>query len=229
MKTAKRALLLVLCAIALVVASIMGTLAYLQSTTEVVKNTFSAGKVQITLDETDVDVYGVKDSENRVTANDYKLIAGHTYTKDPTVTVKANSEASYVRMVVTINEIPALKAACGLQPTDLFFPGAYVNWDSANWNCVYGAPIENDSAVYVFEYNGKTVLSDVDVALPALFTKLTMPENATNAQILALEDLQIDIQAYAVQADGFDVKADAFAAAFDGYVEMNNSIADLLP
>ena len=44
----------------------------------------------------------------RVTANSYKLMPGTTYTMDPTVTVKAGSEESYVRMKVTFNNAAAL-------------------------------------------------------------------------------------------------------------------------
>ena len=54
MKKTKKALLLSLCAVMLVTASVLGTMAYLTSTDEVV-NTFTVGNVAITLDETDVD------------------------------------------------------------------------------------------------------------------------------------------------------------------------------
>ena len=92
MKTSMKALTLVLCAVLLVCASVMGTLAYLKSTTDVVKNTFTVGKVAIKLDEADVDEYGKKIADaDRVTANEYKLLPGHTYNKDPMVTVLANS------------------------------------------------------------------------------------------------------------------------------------------
>ena len=85
MKTTKKALLLALCAVLLVVSTVFATLAYLTSTTKVVTNTFTVGDIVITLDETDVDVYGKKDGETRVLKNDYKLIPGHNYTKDPTI------------------------------------------------------------------------------------------------------------------------------------------------
>ena len=95
MKTKSKALLLTLCAVLLIAASVLGTMAYLTSSAEV-KNTFTIGKVEIKLDETDV----TNPTGPRVTANSYKLMPGTTYTKDPTVTVKAGSEESYVRMKV---------------------------------------------------------------------------------------------------------------------------------
>ena len=54
MKTAKKAMLMTLCAIILVVATVFGTMAYLTSTDEV-NNTFTVGNVKITLDEAKVD------------------------------------------------------------------------------------------------------------------------------------------------------------------------------
>ena len=78
------------------VASVLGTLAYLTST-DTVKNTFTVGKVNITLDEAEVDMNGVAATPaKRVKKNEYKLMPGHTYTKDPMVTVLAGSEPSYI-------------------------------------------------------------------------------------------------------------------------------------
>ena len=91
MKTKSKALLLTLCAVLLVAASVLGTMAYLTST-DTVTNTFTVGKVEITLDETDV----TNPNGPRVKANSYKLMPGTTYTKDPTVTVKGGSEACYL-------------------------------------------------------------------------------------------------------------------------------------
>ena len=57
MKKKTKALMLVLCAVLLVTASVLGTMAYLTSTDQVV-NTFTVGKVAITLDEAQVDLDG---------------------------------------------------------------------------------------------------------------------------------------------------------------------------
>ena len=94
MKKSVKALLLVLCAVVLVVATVFTTLAFMTSQDTVV-NTFTVGSVNITLDETDVTIYGVQDTETRVKANVYKLIPGHEYIKDPTIHVAEGSEQSY--------------------------------------------------------------------------------------------------------------------------------------
>ena len=96
MKKTTKIIALLLCAVLLVAGSVMGTLAYLTSQAEV-KNTFTAGNVTITMDEAKVDEYGVPEAgAARVVNNTYKLIPGHTYTKDPTVKVGANSEDCWV-------------------------------------------------------------------------------------------------------------------------------------
>ena len=119
MKTKSKALLLTLCAVLLVAASVLGTMAYLTSTAKV-ENTFTIGKVEIKLDEAKVNADGIPvEGADRVTANSYKLMPGNTYTKDPTVTVKAGSEDSYVRMKVTFNNAKAIIALC----TDPEFAG----------------------------------------------------------------------------------------------------------
>ena len=110
MKTRSKALLLTLCAVVLVVATVFGTMAYLTSTDEV-NNTFTVGNVEIKLDEAKVDANGgaVTPAE-RVKANTYKLMPGHPYTKDPTVHVTANSEDSWIFVKVE-NGIAAFEAA----------------------------------------------------------------------------------------------------------------------
>ncbi len=121
-KTKTKALLMSLCAVLLVAASVLGTMAYLTDSKDV-KNTFTVGNVTITLDEAKVDDNGnaIDKQGNRVTnladaervpGNAYKLLPGHTYTKDPTVTVLAPSVESYVRMKVTFNKASALIAMC---------------------------------------------------------------------------------------------------------------------
>ena len=103
--------LTVLLALVLVIAmSVAGTMAYLTST-DSVTNTFTVGNVKITLDEAKASEYGVADNTvARVQKNEYKLIPGHSYTKDPTIHVDANSEDCYLFVKVE-NGIVDLEAA----------------------------------------------------------------------------------------------------------------------
>ena len=113
--------LTVLLALVLVIAmSVAGTMAYLTST-DSVTNTFTVGKVAITMDELDTD--DDDDKSDNVTvgntvrdkANAYNLIPGHVYTKDPTVHVDADSEDSWV-FVKVVNGISAYEAPASTDP-----------------------------------------------------------------------------------------------------------------
>ncbi|MBQ7313552.1 MAG: hypothetical protein IJW81_08225, partial [Clostridia bacterium] len=90
-----------LSAAALVTASVFGTMAYLTDE-EAVTNTFTVGKVGLTLDELDVDNDGdttdniTVDNTVRDQANEYHLLPGHTYIKDPTVHIDETSEDCWV-------------------------------------------------------------------------------------------------------------------------------------
>ena len=97
MRTKTKALALALCAVLLVVTTVFVTMAFLTSK-DSVKNTFTVGKVTITLDEADVKNDGTYESnkEARVDTNEYKLIPGHTYIKDPTIHVADDSEECWL-------------------------------------------------------------------------------------------------------------------------------------
>lgn len=91
----KKKTLISIIAVALVICvSIGGVLAFLTKTTQTVTNTFTVGNIDLTLSETNVD--GGSADENS-----YKMVPGQPITKDPKVTVKANSEESYVFVKVT--------------------------------------------------------------------------------------------------------------------------------
>lgn len=215
MKTRNKALLLTFGAVLLVAASVLGTLAYLTATDKVV-NTFTVGSVKITLDEAKVDADGkVVEGEGagRVKVNSYKLMPGHTYAKDPTVTVKARSENSYVRMLVTISNASALKEVFG----ENFLPENYVEgWDSATWVSAKEVKGDDtaDTVTYEFRYKGTVAAPTADVVLDDLFETFTVPGIVTNEQLAKLEGLEITVVAHAIQADGFE-NADAAWEAFD--------------
>lgn len=208
----KKILTLACCAVLLVCISVGATVAYLTSADEVV-NTFTVGAVKINLDEAKVDVNGEPvDPAQRVKANNYKLMPGHTYTKDPTVTVIAGSEPSYVKMTVTFSkakELDAIFAAAGGANMTSIFNG----YDSANW--LDKGNTEDASAntrTYEFWYKETVSAPTADVALDALFDSITVPGNITNAQLDTIKDMTITVNAYAIQADGFGTADQAWAA-----------------
>lgn len=240
MKTKSKALLLTLCAVLLVAASVLGTMAFLTST-DTVTNTFTVGKVEIKLDETDV----TNPNGPRVKANSYKLMPGTTYTKDPTVTVLKGSEDSYVRMKVTFNNAAALmemlpnadnledftadEIALIKKVAPILFLTNYTAVDSV-WLPEYAMlgmektladpnyfvyDAANDTVTYIFYYPAMVKAKDVaaaDLALEPIFTEISLPEHVTGEQLNALNNFKITVVAEAIQAGSFANAGAAWAA-----------------
>ena len=208
-----KALLVVACALLLVAASVFGTMAYLTST-DTVTNTFTVGKVNIKLDEAKVNADGtpVANAE-RVKANEYKLLPGHTYTKDPTVTVEAGSESSYVKMTVTFSNAKELDAI--FAPTGADLTSIFKGYDSTKWIAKGNTKDTTaNTRTYEFWYKEAVGAPEGNVALDALFDSITVPGEITKEQLATIEGMTITVNAYAIQADGF-ANADAAWAAFN--------------
>ena len=186
-----KVLALTLCAVLLVVGSVMGTVAYLTSTATV-QNTFTYGNVKITMDEAKTDAYGVKvESEARTTTeneNTYKLVPGQTYTKDTTIHVAQGSEACY--LFVKLDPRFASDSIT-------------LKFNSLNWK-------ELDGVDYVYYYDATVDASATqqDIVVLDSFTV------NNNAQATDIDDLETQngnyakIIAYAVQkANVADVAA----------------------
>lgn len=241
MKTRRNALLLSFCAVLLVVASVFGTVAYMTSKDEV-KNTFTVGKVAINLDEAKVTEDGKPvEGADRVKENSYKLVPGLTYTKDPMVTVLDGSEASYVRMKITFNNARTIIDMCtdpefaedGPTGVEEAYPLIrMVNFVEANamkWDGIipdnmvdteemlanakyFSYDKEADTLTYYFYYNETVAAPNGDVALPVLFDSITVQNWVTGDQLKELDGFQINVEAEAIQAAGFDEAEDAWAA-----------------
>lgn len=240
MKTKSKALLLTLCAVLLVAASVLGTMAYLTSTAKV-ENTFTIGKVEIKLDEAKVNADGIPvEGADRVTANSYKLMPGTTYTKDPTVTVLNGSEESYVRMKVTFNNATAIIALCtdpefaddGPTGVENAFPlirmVKFVEANAAKWDGIipdnmvetedmlampkyFAYDKTADTLTYIFYYRETVTATTADVVLPVLFDSIKVPEWVTGAQLAKLNNFKITVVAEAIQAGSFAGADDAWS------------------
>lgn len=222
MNNKSKALLLVLCAVALVAATVFGTLAYLTDT-ESATNTFTVGQVGLTLDEAPVGEDGIAVEGDRVKANSYDLMPGHTYDKDPMVTMDAGSEAAYVRMMVKVNMTQLQKAFPKEKFADFYVGDIFLlqnlcldkdgsnTWNDDIWEYfTYHA----DTQTYEFRYKPNNgIVPKGTTVLDPLFTKITVPGLINNAQLAELDKTEIVITAHAIQADGFD-NADAAWAAF---------------
>lgn len=199
MKKKTKALMLVLCAVLLVTASVLGTMAYLTSQDKVV-NTFTVGKVAITLDEAKVKEDGTPVAgAARVKKNAYHLLPGHAYTKDPTVHVQANSEDSFIFVKVE-NGIANYEAGTEADPT-------IAKQITANgWKALDG--VEN---VYYKAYTKSAEITDLPV-----FSSFTIADNANAADSWnsISADTKVTVTAYAVQQDGFASETAAWDATF---------------
>jgi predicted ribosomally synthesized peptide with SipW-like signal peptide len=186
MKSKKKVFLTVLCAAALVVASVLGTMAFLTSKDQV-NNTFTVGKVAITLDEANVTDMGAPVADaDRVKANTYKLIPGHEYTKDPTIHVAADSEDSWIFVKVE-NGLSAIEADTTI-----------ADQIKANgWTALEGA-----AGVYYKNYTSSTAATDL-----AVFGAFKIKDDA---DVSTYSNAKIDVYGYAIQKDGFDTPAAAW-------------------
>lgn len=211
MNTKKKALLLSLCMVLLIAASVFGTMAYLTDN-EKAENTFTVGNVSITLDEAKVNKDGTAVTPaERTDKNDYHLVPGGSYIKDPTVTVEAGSDKAYVRMIVTI--ATEKKAALEAISKDGTVLGIFSGLDITNWKLEDQSLVTvADCLVYEFRYDG--IVDGTRGALEPLFTTIDILGTVTNKQLTDLGGFDINIEAQAIQASGFADDADLAWASF---------------
>jgi hypothetical protein len=195
MRTKTKALVLALCAVLLFVTTVFVTMAFLTSE-DSVQNTFTVGKVEITLDEAKVDSYGneIANAE-RVKENEYKLIPSHTYVKDPTIHVDSNSEDCYLFVRIQ---------------NDLGSDGVINGIANNGWVLVEGT---QDVYCYYGVTDGETN-STKQIVKPGedkkVFDTFTFGEKANpNNYDTATKNAKIIVTAYAIQADGLSEKTPA--------------------
>lgn len=198
MKTKRKALLLTFCAVLLVVASVLGTIAYLTANDKVT-NTFTVGQVAINLDEAKVNPDGSPvEGVARVKENSYKLLPGHEYTKDPTVHVNAVSENSWIFVKVE-NGIAAYEA----NTTDYKQIADQITENG--WTALDGV-----ANVYYKSYAQNATGADLVV-----FKNFKVSDTANTvdgwANIIE-KSTKVIVNAYAIQADGFETAKDAWDA-----------------
>ena len=169
----KKTLLIAVVAIALaVVTAASVTVAWLNVTSNEVTNTFTYGKIEITLtEENGTNTQGI----------DYtRVVPGDKLDKDPTVTVKAKSEDCFVYVLVT---------------NDLGTAATY-DIDSNIWIEIES---KDNSVLYRYNNDNPVEYSDEDQSLP-VFSKIIFSEYLTVSDVEALEKKNVVIKAYAHQS-----------------------------
>jgi len=137
---ARRAVLTVALMLVVCVASIGGTIAWLQDDTTPVKNTFTSSNIEIELSED-----GAQDDGNGNLAQSFQMIPGHVIDKKPIVTVKEGSEDCYVFLKVN-----------GQNTAD------YLEWgiNTANWTL-----LEQKGDEYVYYCEATNVTADRPISV----------------------------------------------------------------
>jgi hypothetical protein len=160
-----------------------GTVAWLTAQTGPVVNTFTYGDIKIDLTETKPD--------NRQA----KIIPGVDIEKDPKVTVKANSEACWLFVKV--------------EEAGTFVTGKVTYSIATGWTQGDGTKIPAN--VYYREVDAATTDQEFNVLKD---NKVTVSEKLTKAEvnrINAENQPKLTFTAYAVQKDGIDSAATAWA------------------
>lgn len=159
-----------------------GTFAWLTAKTDAVVNTFTYGDINIGLAET--------------TGNTYKIVPGVDIRKDPTVTVKAGSEACWLFVKVEEENWPTFKETEN-GPAKIAYDIA-LGWTE----------LEGVSGVYYREVGAVTADTSFEVIKGNV---ITVSENLTKNEVNTVVALnpKLTFTAYAVQKDGV---ADAAAA-----------------
>ncbi len=195
---AKKAIVIAICAVVLVLATVFATVAYFTSTAEV-QNAFSIGKVKITLDETKVNEDGtpVTPAAKTTTGNTYKLVPAAKYTKDPTVHVETGSETSYLFVKIS-NNIKNIEA--NETTTNKKIATQIIN---NGWTA-----LPDNSGVYYKLYDASSPVADHPV-----FGYFTIKADATANTLESYNGRYVSVKAYAVQKEGLATPADAWAVA----------------
>lgn len=228
----KKTIALLLVMVMIFGISVGGTIAYLTDK-EAVTNTFTVGNVDIKLTEKEIKdgvATGkrIQGNADATVGNQYHLLPGLSYDKDPMVTILEGSEESYIRMFVTITdckdvdaaiaEANAIRAAAvpaqaAIQLTDMF--GGY---DASKWLLQGMTKVAADtgddySRIYEFRYyESVTANADSDKDLEPLFTTLSIPGEIDNDSLASIAEMKIIVEAHAIQKAGFDDAAAAWAA-----------------
>ena len=152
-----------------------GTLAWLITQTDPVVNTFTYGDINITLTET--------------TGDEYKMIPGNEITKNPKVSVLADSEACWLFVEITKSE------TYGTYLEDYAIAEGWTK-------------LGEETDVYYREVSAEDAKNGVDYQVLA-GDKVKVSEKVTKEMMEDIKKGTVDeptltFKAYAVQKDGFD-------------------------
>ncbi len=176
-----------------------GTLAWLIDSTDPVVNTFTYGDINIKLDESVIGADGKPTGDRAETGNTYKMIPGQTITKDPIITVDADSEDCFV--FVKIEESKVAKFSDYMEYTV-----------DPSW-----AKLDGVDGVYYRTILAETDLAQGDLEMHVLAgDTVTVKSTVTKEMLNSLDENdsypKLTFTGYAVQKAGMDTAAEAWDA-----------------
>ena len=197
--------------------SVFATIAYLTSHSYV-SNTFTVGKVNITLTESKVNTDGTLYDEGatQVSENVYHLVPNKSYVKDPKITVLPGSEESYLFIVVNNGIAPIECTNIEHKNPKENHNGTIAEQLNENGWEYYTTTSKGD----IYIYTGMVESTDgVATAVGAgeykLFKSFTVTSDSS-ASISSYVDASIVINAMAIQAATLET-SEAFAILADTY------------
>lgn len=173
------------------------TLAYFTDN-DTAYNTITMGNIDIDLDEPEFDPDG--DGEGEI--DDVK--PGQEIVKDPTITVKADSEDAYLRAKITYEGLTS-KQAEELEELITFQDG---------W-------VKSEDGYYYFQYVVSKFSEDQKIGF---FNMVTIPSSWGNE--MTKKSFKINVQAEAIQADNFTPTRD-INNDINGWVDTDGNPIDL--
>jgi predicted ribosomally synthesized peptide with SipW-like signal peptide len=214
MTTKKKALAAIIAVCLIVCLTAGASLAYLTDKTDDVTNTFTVGKVDIKLEETNPE----SNTKQETGLTGLKLVPGDTTAKDPTVTVLKDSEACYVRVKVVVTGV---ETYTHLKDDDAV-KALFVQKESPASNFVADSTVTvsgNTATIYYYykdSANNDIVKSAAtDTSLGTVFDYVKCPTwvTETNAEDFG-EKFTVTVTAEAIQSASFE-NAGAAWSAFD--------------
>nr|WP_276856818.1 SipW-dependent-type signal peptide-containing protein [Intestinimonas timonensis] len=192
-------------------------------------------------EETGKEVHG-STSGDAETGFSYHIFPGESYAKKPVITVLKDSEDAYLVATVTISNKAGLYEIfdgtdvdqgtwLSLAGTGKLVSGGISDYtaESTTWQGLPGTMLKDSEGenyafisyseteteiVYTYWFIDPVAKSATDTVMPALFEQVNVPADFDNDDMAKLNNSTITINAYAVQAVGFDNAKDAYEAAF---------------
>lgn len=196
----KRKILISAIAVCLVAILAFGSLAVFTDSRSVTNKFMTASSVDpekeifgIALFETDITK---TDGSKTEIGNTYtEILPGKTLTKDPTVE-NTGIHPQFVRVLVTVDNASAWKAACvkhGITDLNTIFSGFNSDWQRKGES----EDTTADTITYVYYLN--KVLEPEETS--TLFTAVTIPQAFDIADMTALKEFNLTLEAQAIQSE----------------------------